>query len=70
MLKLILYIYIVIRNQMASELRKKLKGLRRERAIEQGFYDGRFQTKTVPNKKKVKNKKLCREKIQTDFYIS
>jgi hypothetical protein len=55
---------------MASELRKKLKGLRRERAVEQGFYDGRFQTKTVPNKKKVKNKKLCREKIQTDSYIS
>lgn len=55
---------------MASELRKKLKGLRRERAIADGFYDGRFQTKTVPNKKKVKNKKLCREKIQTDSYIS
>ena len=55
---------------MASELRKKLKGLRRERAVEQGFYDGRFQTKTVPNKKKVKNKKFFGKKMQTDSYIS
>lgn len=30
---------------------------------EQGFFDGRFKTKSLPNKKKVENKKLARKKV-------
>lgn len=38
------------------------QSVNRERAKEQGFYDGRFRTRTVPNKKKTLYKKLRRDK--------
>ena len=39
------------------------KKKQRESAKEQGFYDGRFKTKMVPNKKKNKYK----NKLKTDL---
>ncbi len=62
-----MYIYIEMKEE---QLRTMLKGRRRERAVQDGFYDGRFMTKTVPNKKKVKDKRICRQKIQIDSYTS
>ena len=38
----------------------------RQRAVEQGFYDGRFKTRTVPDKKKSVYMKLRKTKIQND----
>ena len=37
--------------------------INREQAKEQGFYDGRFRSKVVPDKKKKKSKEQAREKV-------
>jgi hypothetical protein len=37
--------------------------INRQEAVEQGFYDGRFRSKVVPDKKKKKSKEQAREKI-------
>jgi len=37
-----------------------LKARQRESAIEQGFYDGRFSPKTIPDKKKKASKEACK----------
>lgn len=42
------------------EINKILKGDIRDEAIEQGYLDGRFRTKVVPDKKKEQRKKACR----------
>lgn len=47
---------------MKKKTIKDLKGIERERAKEQGFYDGRFKPKVVPDKKKEAEKKLSRSK--------
>jgi hypothetical protein len=39
------------------------KRLQRKLAIQQGYYDGRFKSKTIPDKKKEENKRLARKKI-------
>jgi hypothetical protein len=39
------------------------KARNRKRAKEQGFYDGRYKTKVVTDRKKELKKKLARQKI-------
>lgn len=39
-----------------------LKGIQRKLAMEQGYYDGRFATKKVKDKKKEADKKWARKK--------
>lgn len=34
----------------------------RKRAVEQGFYDGRFKSRTIPNKKRIAYLKLRKSK--------
>jgi hypothetical protein len=43
-----------------SSLVKAIKKARREIAVLQGAYDGRFAPKVVKNKKKEASKKACR----------
>lgn len=40
------------------------KKLQRKLAIQQGYYDGRFREKTVPDKKKEDSLKKARKKIR------
>jgi hypothetical protein len=39
------------------------KSLNRQEAVEQGYYDGRFRNRVIPNKKKNKNKFKARGKM-------
>jgi hypothetical protein len=39
------------------------KRLQRKLAIQQGYYDGRFKKKTVPDKKKEESRTKARKKI-------
>jgi hypothetical protein len=39
-----------------------MKGQEREKALEAGFYDGRFRHKVVEDKKKKQSKEACRSK--------
>lgn len=49
-----------------SSLYTHIETQNREKAKEQGFYDGRFKTKIIRNKKKEASKKLSRIKIILD----
>ncbi len=40
------------------------KKIQRNLAIQAGFYDGRFKTKVVPDKRKQLSRKICRIKIE------
>ena len=42
------------------------KTLQRKLALQQGFYDGRFMTKKVKDKKKEVSKRLARKKVNID----
>ena len=46
-----------------NSIYQAVKGEERKNRIEQGFFDGRFRPKQVPNKKKAAEKKLCRSKV-------
>jgi len=48
------------KQQSAFETAKRLQ---RKLAIQQGFYDGRFKEKVVKDKKKERQKKLARKKV-------
>jgi hypothetical protein len=54
---------------MSSKRKKKqssfetAKKLQRKLAKEQGFYDGRFRSRAVKDKKKEKKKRLARKKV-------
>lgn len=50
------------KKKKKSKLYLHIEGKNRERAKEQGFYDGRFQTKIIRNKKKEAIKKQTRKK--------
>jgi len=39
------------------------KTINRKLAVEAGFYDGRFKTRVVPDKRKQESKFLCRSKV-------
>lgn len=47
------------KRNRAAEVAKKLQ---RKIAIQEGFYDGRFKEKVVPDKKKEAKKKWARQK--------
>jgi hypothetical protein len=49
------------KKQTAFETAKKLQ---RKLAMQQGYYDGRFRTKFVKDKKKEEEKKLARKKVE------
>ncbi len=49
-----------------EDLHKIELAAQRKEQVKQGFFDGRFKTKVVPNKKKVAKKKLARKKIDLD----
>lgn len=44
----------------AEQLRKIEIAKERERRKEQGFFDGRFAPKSIPDKRKQANKRACR----------
>jgi hypothetical protein len=44
-----------------AKLHKLRKGKVREDAKEQGYYDGRFRTRSVPDRKKQQDKKASRK---------
>lgn len=46
-----------------EKIYKMQKARERQNRIEQGFFDGRFRPKAIPNKKKVYEKKLSRSKV-------
>lgn len=45
-----------IMKKIKKRYKKLQNKINRQNAIEQGFYDGRFRNKIVPNKKKKENK--------------
>jgi len=50
---------------MKNSTNKLQKAAQRQSAMEQGFFDGRFTPKIVPNKKAALNKKAARQKIMS-----
>jgi hypothetical protein len=54
------------KKQKKSSLYHHIESQNRESAKEQGFYDGRFQTKIIRNKKKESTKKLTRKKVRIE----
>lgn len=55
---------------MSNRKKKKsidvAKRLQRKIAIQQGFYDGRFKEKIIPDKKKEAKKKWARKKNKSE----
>ncbi|MEN9448736.1 MAG: hypothetical protein RJA25_2026 [Bacteroidota bacterium] len=51
---------------MKQQTLKQIKSSIRKKQIKDGFFDGRFVARTVPNKKKVLNKNKCRLKIRME----
>lgn len=49
------------RKSDKEKIRKIKKGTVREDAKEQGFYDGRFRSRVVPDKKKKQSKEAARK---------
>ena len=49
---------------MKNNKRKIEKKLNRRLAIDAGFYDGRFKTKIIQDKRKKLNKIICRIKVE------
>lgn len=54
------------KKKKKSSLYHHIESQNRENAKEQGFYDGRFKTKIIRNKKKEASKKLARKTIKID----
>ena len=48
---------------MKNSTNKLQKAAQRKIAMADGFYDGRFTPRIVPNKKAVSNKKAARQKV-------
>ena len=46
-----------------KSLHKTLKAAIRKNSLKDGYYDGRFVTKTVPNKKRKNNKQECKKRV-------
>jgi hypothetical protein len=55
-------IFIMLLRDMKNDSRQYIKSKERERALEAGFYDGRFRHKVVEDKKKKRDKEACRSK--------
>lgn len=51
---------------MKKQTLKQIKASVRKKQLKDGFFDGRFLEKTVPNKKLTKNKKQCRLRIDLE----
>jgi hypothetical protein len=51
-----------------EKLRNMAKATERQNRISQGFFDGRFAPKSIPNKRKVEEKKLSRTKVRVYEY--
>jgi hypothetical protein len=51
---------------MRKQTRKQIKASIRKKQVKDGFFDGRFVARTVPDKKKVHDKKYCRLRITLD----
>jgi len=47
---------------MVSKLYKLIQAQNRASAVSQGFYDGRFKTRTIPDKKKIVHIKMRKNK--------
>jgi hypothetical protein len=53
-----------MKNKKLIKELKRNKEITRENFKESGGYDGRFSTKTIPNKKKTISKRKCRLSIK------
>lgn len=53
-----------MKKHKSSSLYSHIQAQNRMNAKEQGFYDGRFKTKIIRNKKKEAMKKLSRKKLK------
>ncbi len=51
------------KKQKAIDVAKKLQ---RKIALQQGYYDGRYREKTIPDKKKEAKRKWARKKEQAE----
>jgi hypothetical protein len=52
----------------SEKLQKLAKAAERQNRISQGFFDGRFAPKSIPNKRRVEEKKLSRTKVRIYEY--
>lgn len=52
----------------SEKLRNMAMATERQNRISQGFFDGRFAPKSIPNKRKVAEKKLSRTKVRVYEY--
>jgi hypothetical protein len=50
-----------------EKIYKMQKARERQNRIDQGFFDGRFRPKSIPNKKKETERKITRSKIPVHF---
>jgi len=53
---------------MKNNLKNIEKTIQRKEAIKAGFYDGRFMTKSVPNKKALESRFKARKKVCLSDY--
>ena len=51
-----------------ERLQKMAQAAERQNRISQGYFDGRFAPKSIPNKRKVHEKKLSRTKVRVFEY--
>ena len=51
-----------------EKLRNRAMATERQNRIAQGFFDGRFAPKSIPNKRKESERKLSRTKVRVYEY--
>jgi len=51
------------KKKKKKNLKDIMKVILRKQQNAQGYFDGRFKTRSVPNKKKQVEKKACRKKL-------
>ena len=53
-----------MKKKNKNRLRRLISGEIRKNMVKQGFFDGRFAGRTIPNKKKEASRRACRKKIK------
>jgi hypothetical protein len=53
----------VMNKKKPNKLRRLITGEIRKTMVKQGFFDGRFVGRAIPNKKKESSRRACRKKI-------
>ncbi len=53
-----------MKKKKGGRLRKLIMGEIRKSMVKQGFFDGRFGARSIPDKKKEASRRACRKKVR------